>query len=41
MKLTHALLLNAKPQGKPYKLRDRDSRYLLASVAGSKSWKFD
>lgn len=40
MKLTYPLLLNAKPQDKPYKLRDRDSMYLLVSVAGSKTWKF-
>ncbi|MFM0251869.1 hypothetical protein [Paraburkholderia sediminicola] len=27
MKLIYPLLLNAKPQGKPYKIRDRDSMY--------------
>ncbi|WP_118183394.1 tyrosine-type recombinase/integrase [Paraburkholderia phosphatilytica] len=41
MKLTYALLLNAKPQDKPYKIRDRDSMYLRVSVSGSKVWKFD
>jgi integrase len=41
MKLTHPQLINAKPQAKPYKLRDRDSMYLRVSVAGSKTWKFD
>ena len=41
MKLTHALLLNARPKDKPYKLRDRDSMYLRVSVSGSKVWKFD
>ena len=41
MKITYLLLLNAKPQGKPYKIRDRDSMYLRVSVSGSKIWKFD
>lgn len=41
MKLTYAQLLNAKPQDRPYKLRDRDSMYLRVSVSGSKVWKFD
>lgn len=41
MKLTYPLLLNAKPQDKPYKIRDRDSMYLRVSVSGSKVWKFD
>ncbi|SMG61504.1 tyrosine-type recombinase/integrase [Paraburkholderia susongensis] len=41
MKLTQPLLLNAEPQGKPYKLRNRDSMYLRVSVFGSKVWKFD
>ena len=41
MKITYLLLLNAKPQGKPYKIRDRDSMYLRVSVSGSKVWKFD
>jgi integrase len=41
MKLTYPLLLNAKPQSKPYKLRDRDSVYLRVAVSGSKVWKFD
>ena len=41
MKLTHPLLVNAKAQDKPYKIRDRDSMYLRISVAGSKTWKFD
>lgn len=36
MKLTSPLLLNAKPQDKPYKLRDHDSMYLRVSVSGSK-----
>ena len=27
VKLTHPLLLNANPQDKPYKIRDRDSMY--------------
>ena len=36
MKITYLLLLNAKPQGKPYKIRDRDSMYLRVSVSGSK-----
>lgn len=35
MKLTHPLLLNAKLQDKRYKLRDRDSMYLLVPVVGS------
>ena len=39
MKLTYPLLLNAKPQDKPYKIRDRDSIYLRVSVSGSKVWK--
>ena len=33
--------LEAKPQAKPYKLRDRDSMYLRVSASGSKIWKFD
>ena len=41
MKITYLLLLNAKPQGKPYKIRDRDSTYVLVSMAGSRTWKFD
>ena len=41
MKLTFQLLQNAKPQSKPYKLRDRDSMYLRVSGSGSKVWKFD
>lgn len=41
MKLTSPLLPNAKPQEKPYKIRDRDSMYLRVSVSGSKVWKFD
>jgi integrase len=41
VKITYLLLLNAKPQGKPYKIRDRDSMYLRVSVSGSKVWKFD
>ncbi|MGF6651702.1 integrase [Paraburkholderia youngii] len=41
MRLTYPLLQNAKPQSKPYKLRDRDSMYLRVSVSGSKVWKFD
>ncbi|MEX3634542.1 Arm DNA-binding domain-containing protein [Paraburkholderia sp. BR14320] len=41
MRLTYPLLQNAKPQSKPYKLRDRDSMYLRVSVPGSKVWKFD
>jgi integrase len=41
MRLTYPLLLNAKPQDKPYKIRDRDSMYLRVSVSGSKVWKFD
>ncbi|CAB3782596.1 Arm DNA-binding domain-containing protein [Paraburkholderia caffeinilytica] len=41
MKLTYPLLLNAKPQDKPYKIRDRDSMYLRVSVSGSTVWKFD
>jgi integrase len=41
VKLTYPLLLNAKPQDKPYKIRDRDSMYLRVSVSGSKVWKFD
>ncbi len=41
MKLTHPLRLSAKPQGRPYKLRDHDSMYLRVSVSGSKVWKFD
>ena len=32
MKLTYPLLLNAKPQEKPYRLTDRDSMYLWVSV---------
>jgi hypothetical protein len=35
MKLTYPLLLNAKPQAKPYKLTDRDSMYLRVSVSAS------
>jgi hypothetical protein len=31
MKLTYPLLLNAKPQDKRYKIRDRDSMYLRLS----------
>jgi hypothetical protein len=41
VKLTYPLLLNAKPQNKPYKIRDRDSMYLRVSVSGSKVWKYD
>ena len=41
MKITHALLSNAKPPAKPYKVRDSQSLYVLVSVAGSKRWKFD
>ncbi|CAE6892864.1 hypothetical protein R69927_04921 [Paraburkholderia domus] len=41
MKLTCPLLLNAKPQDKPDKIRDRDSMYLLVSVSGSKVWNPD
>ncbi|MGF6598910.1 hypothetical protein P3T23_003627 [Paraburkholderia sp. GAS448] len=41
MKLTYPLLLNAKPQAKPYKLTDRDSMYLYVSITGTKTWKFD
>jgi len=41
MKLTYPLLLNAKPQSKPYRLTDRDSMYLFVSVKGTKTWKFD
>ncbi|MDN7177254.1 Arm DNA-binding domain-containing protein [Caballeronia sp. SEWSISQ10-4 2] len=43
MQLTHALLQNAKPKDKPYKIRDSKSLnlYLLVSAAGSKRWKFD
>lgn len=41
MRLTHPLLLNAKAQDKPYKIRDRDSMCLRVSTAGSKTWKFD
>lgn len=41
MKLTYPLLLNAKPQDRLYKIRDRDSMYLRVSVSGSKVWKFD
>ncbi|WP_109482474.1 tyrosine-type recombinase/integrase [Paraburkholderia sp. C35] len=41
MKLTHATLLNAKPQAKPYKIRAENSLYLLVSVSGSKRWKYD
>ncbi|MFP3566663.1 tyrosine-type recombinase/integrase [Paraburkholderia sp. SIMBA_030] len=41
MKLTYQLLLNAKPQAKPYKLTDRDSMYLYVSITGTKTWKFD
>jgi hypothetical protein len=36
VKITYPLLLNAKPQDKPYKIRDRDSMYLRVSVSGSK-----
>jgi hypothetical protein len=41
MKLTCPLQQNAKPQDKPYKIRDRDSMYLRVSVPGSKAWKSD
>jgi Arm DNA-binding domain len=41
MKLTYPLLLNAKPQARPYKLTDRDSMYLYVSITGTKTWKFD
>ncbi|MEM5341556.1 tyrosine-type recombinase/integrase [Paraburkholderia azotifigens] len=41
MKLTYSLLLNAKPQAKRYKLSDRDSLYLLVSITGTKTWRFD
>ena len=41
MKLTYPLLLNAEPQDKPYKIRDRDSMYLQVSTSRSKVWKFD
>jgi hypothetical protein len=41
MKLTYPLLLNAKPQSKPYRLTDRDSLYLFVSIKGTKTWKFD
>jgi hypothetical protein len=41
VKLTYPLLLNAKAQDKPYKIRDRDSMYPRVSVSGSKVWKFD
>jgi hypothetical protein len=41
MRLTCPLPANAKPQDKPYKIRDRDSMYLRVPVSGSKVWKFD
>ncbi|MGF6760302.1 hypothetical protein P3T24_000614 [Paraburkholderia sp. GAS33] len=41
MKLTYPLLLNAKPQVKPYKLTDRDSMYLYVSIKDTNTWKFD
>lgn len=41
MRLTCPLLANAKPQDKPYKIRDSDSTYLRVPVSGSKVWKFD
>lgn len=41
MKLSYPLLLTAKPQDRPYKIRDRDSMYLRVSASGSKIWKFD
>jgi integrase len=33
--------LNAKPRAKRYKLSDRDSLYLLVSITGTKTWRFD
>jgi hypothetical protein len=41
MKLTYPLLLNAKPKARRYKLSDRDSLYLLVSITGTKTWRFD
>lgn len=32
MKLTYPLLLNAKPQDKPYKIRDRDDHQQLPPI---------
>lgn len=36
--LTEAVLKNAKPRAKAYKLYDRDRLYALVSVAGTKRW---
>lgn len=43
MQLTYALLANARPKNKPYKIRDSKSLnlYLLVSTAGGKRWKLD
>jgi hypothetical protein len=41
LKLTYPLLLNAKPKARRYKLSDRDSLYLLVSITGTKTWRFD
>lgn len=38
--LTDAKVKAAKPTGKPYKLSDRDSMYLLVGANGSKNWMF-
>ena len=39
--LTPSQVANAKPQAKPYKLRDERGLYLLAQPNGSKWWRFD
>lgn len=39
--LTPSQVANAKPQAKPYKLRDERGLYLLVQPNGSKWWRFD
>ncbi|HRQ60270.1 MAG TPA: Arm DNA-binding domain-containing protein [Alphaproteobacteria bacterium] len=41
MKLTHMACNNAKPQEKPYKMRDGKGLYLLILPSGGKSWRYD
>ena len=40
MPLTDAKIRSLKPKGKPYKVSDYDSLFILVSAKGSKLWKF-
>ena len=40
MPLTDAKIRSLKPKGKPYKVSDYDSLFILVTAKGSKLWKF-